>query len=153
MALLSQKLYEKFLKHRTPINEAKYKAYKNLLETIKHKSKKRFHSEKFIKFQGDPKKTWCIMKELISKVKIKKSSLPFKVVIDKTEIRGEKNIANEFNNLCTDIGLKLAKKIPQSSQPFESYMKKVNSEIENKPLSINELKDAFFCKNQQKYRS
>ena len=84
------------------------------------------------------------MKELISKVKIKKSSLPFKVVIDKTEIRGEKNIANEFNNLCTDIGLKLAKKIPQSSQPFESYMKKVNSEIENKPLSINELKDAFF---------
>ena len=93
------------------------------------------------------------MKELISKVKIKESSLPFKVVIDKTEIRGEKNIANEFNNLCTDIGLKLAKKIPQTSQPFESYMKKVNSEIENKPLSINELKDAFFCKNQQKYRS
>ena len=62
MALLSQKLYEKILKHRTPINEAKYKAYKNLLETMKHKSKKRFYSEKFIKFQGDAKKTWCIMK-------------------------------------------------------------------------------------------
>ena len=51
---------------------------------------------------------------------------------------------NEFNNFFTDIGLKLAKKTPESSQPFESHMKKVSSEMENKPLSINELKDAFF---------
>ena len=86
-----QKLYEKFLKHLTPINEANHKAYENLFETIKRKSKKRFYSEKLIKFQGDAKKTWCIMKELIGKVKIKKSSLPFKIVIDKTKILGETN--------------------------------------------------------------
>ena len=85
------------------------------------------------------------MKELIGKVKIKNSSLPFKIIIDKTDILYGKNIANEFSNFFTDIiGLKLAKKIPESSQPFESYMKKVNSEMENKPLSINDLKDAFF---------
>ena len=83
------------------------------------------------------------MNEPIGKDKIKNSSLPFKIVIDKTEILGEKN-SNEFNNFLTDIGLKLAKKIPESSQSFESYMKKVNSEMEYKPLSINELKDAFF---------
>ena len=53
------------------------------------------------------------MKELIGKVKIKKSSLPFKIVIDKTDILGEKNIANEFSNFFTDIGLKHAKKIPE----------------------------------------
>ena len=85
------------------------------------------------------------MKELIAKVKIKNSSLPFKIIIDKTDILYGKNIANEFNNFFTDIiGLKLTKKIPESSQPFESYKKKVNSEMENKPLSISELKDAFF---------
>ena len=77
-----QNLYEKFLKHRTPINEANYKAYKNLFETIKRKSKKRFYSEKLIKFQGDAKKTWCLIKELIGKMKTKKPSLPFKIVID-----------------------------------------------------------------------
>ena len=77
------------------------------------------------------------MKELIGKFKIKKSSLPFKIVTDKTETFGEKNIANEINNFFTDIGVKLAKKIPELSQPFESYMKKVISEMENKPLSIN----------------
>ena len=60
-----QKLYEKFLKHRAPINEANYKAYKSLFQTIKRKSKKRFYSEKLIEFQDDAKKTWCIMKKLI----------------------------------------------------------------------------------------
>ena len=85
-----QMLYEKFLKHNTPINEANYKTYKNLFGTIKRKSKKRFYSEKLIKFQGDARKTWCNMKELTGKVKSKKSSLPFKIVIGKTQITGEK---------------------------------------------------------------
>ena len=79
----------------------------------------------------------------MARSKSKKSSLPFKIIIDKTEILSEKNISNEFNNFFKDIGLKLAKKIPESSQPFESYMKKLNSEMENKFLSINELKDTF----------
>ena len=57
-----QKLYEKFLKHRRPINEANYKANKSLFETIKHICKKRFYSEKLIKVQDDAKKRWCIMK-------------------------------------------------------------------------------------------
>ena len=60
------------------------------------------------------------MKELIGKVKIKKSSLPYAIVIDETEILGEKNRATEFNNFFTDIGLKLAKKIPESSQPLKA---------------------------------
>ena len=58
---------------------------------MKRKSKKRFYLEKLIKFQGDAKKTWCIMKDIIGKVKIKKSSLLFKIVIDKTKILGETN--------------------------------------------------------------
>ena len=31
-----QKLYERFLKKRTPLNERKYKNYKNLFKTIKN---------------------------------------------------------------------------------------------------------------------
>ena len=90
-----------------------------------------------------PRKHGSSWKNFLARSKSKKSSLPFKIIIDKTEILGEKNITNEFNNFFTDIGLKLAKKIPESSQPFESYMKKLNSEMENKCLSINELKDTF----------
>ena len=84
------------------------------------------------------------MKELIGKNKIYKSSFPQKIVIDATEIVGETKIANEFNNFFTNIGPKLAQKIPQPSRPFQSYMKTVNSELENKKVTTNELKEAFF---------
>ena len=87
------------------------------------------------------------MKEIIGKAKIKKSSLLFTAVTDKTDILGETNIANEFNNFCRDIGLKLSRKIPESSQRFESYMKSVSSEMENNPFSISELKQVFFFIN------
>ena len=95
MALLSQPNEKKssMKKHRTSINKANYKAYKNLFEAINRKSKKRFYSEKLMKFQGDAKKAWRIMKKLLGKIKIKKSPLPFKVVTNKTEILGETNIA------------------------------------------------------------
>ena len=51
-----QRLYEKFLKNRTPQNEETYKTYKNLFETIKRRLKKNFYSEKIQKFKGDAKK-------------------------------------------------------------------------------------------------
>ena len=82
------------------------------------------------------------MKELIGKVKINKSSLPSNIVTDKTEVL-VKQTANKFNNFFINIALRLAGKIPES-QPFESYMKNVGSEMEDKPFSINELKDALF---------
>ena len=114
-----QKLYEKFLKHRTQESKQIYKDYKNFFEIIKHKSKKQFYSEKLIKFQHNAKKTWSIMKELIGKNKIYKWSFPQKIVIDTTEIVGETKIANEFNNFFTNIGPTLAQKIPQPSRPFK----------------------------------
>lgn len=83
------------------------------------------------------------MKELIGKVKINKSSLPSNIVTDKTEVL-VKQTANKFNNFFINIALRLAGKIPESSEPFESYMKNVGSEMEDKPFSINELKDALF---------
>ena len=138
-----QKLYEKFLKRRTPENKDTYKSYKNLFEIIKRKSKKNFHSAKLIKIQGDTKKTWCIMKELIGKSGIDKSFFPQKVVIDKTEVVGETKIGNEFNKLVTNLGPKLTQKRPQPLKRFESYMNRGNSETENRTITVNELKEAF----------
>ena len=56
-------------------------------------------------------------------------TFPQKTVIDKTEIVGETEIANEFNDVFTNIGPKLVQKIPQPLKLFESYMNRVNSEM------------------------
>ena len=87
--------------------------YKNPFEMINQKFKKNLYSGKLIKFLGDANKTWCIMKDLIWKSKIDISSFPSKIVIDKTDIVAETEIANEFNNFFIIIGPKLAQKIPQ----------------------------------------
>ena len=86
-----------------------------MFEKRKRKSKKWFYLKKLIKFQGDAKKTYCIMKKIIGQAKSNKFFLPSKIVTDKTEILGETNIAIEFNNFFTNICLKLAKKIPELS--------------------------------------
>ena len=65
-------------------------------------------------------------------VKINKSPPPFKIVTSKTEILCGTDITNELSDFFTDIGLKLDKKILESSLTFESYMKNVRSEMEKK---------------------
>ena len=51
-----QKLHEKFLKHRTILNEEKYKAYNNLFESIKLKSKKSYFSKQILQYKYNTKK-------------------------------------------------------------------------------------------------
>ena len=128
-----QKLYERFLKKHTQQNEQKYKNYKNLFETIKKKAKKIYYS-----------KTWNVMKDIIGKSKIKKTNLPRKLTINKVDVYNKPEIADAFNDFFTNIGQKLASQLPKLSKTFETYMNKVNVLMDSKPLSLNELKEAFF---------
>ena len=104
----------------------------NLFESLKKKAKKKYYSEKISKYKHDAKKTWSIMKELIGKIKPKSSNLPRRITVDKVDIFDERKIANEFNAFFTNIGSKLASKIPNASKTFETYI--------NKPDSIMEIK-------------
>ena len=54
-----QKLYEKFLKKRMKQSETEYRVYKNMFESIKHKSKKSYDSQKIIKYKDNKKKMEC----------------------------------------------------------------------------------------------
>ena len=78
----NQKLYEKFLKKRTKQSETEYKVYKNMFESIKHKSKKSYDSQKIIEYKDNAKKTWNVMKELIGKTRKSEPHLPGKLLIN-----------------------------------------------------------------------
>ena len=92
------------------------------------------------------------MKEIIGKAKhSKKSNFPRKLKIGNKIKTGEDERANEFNKYFADIGPSLAKDIPNSSIPFESFLTRVNTNLPSQSLSINELRDAFFfSENKQK---
>ena len=53
----------KIWKHNTIFNEEKYKAYKNLFESIKRKSKKSYFSKQILQYKNNMKKTWSVMNE------------------------------------------------------------------------------------------
>ena len=82
------------------------------------------------------------MKELIGKIKLKSSNFPRKITVNEV-IFDERKIANKFNSFFTNIGSKLASKIPNASITFEYYINKPDSIKEIKELSMNELKDTF----------
>ena len=84
------------------------------------------------------------MKDIIGKPKIKTANLPRKLTFNKVDVYNKPEIANVFNDLFTNIGQKLASQIQKSSKTFETYINKVDVIMGSKPLSINELKDAFF---------
>ena len=91
------------------------------------------------------------MKEIIGKAKhSQKPNLSQKLKIGNKMNTVENEIANEFNKFFADIGPSLAKNIPKSSIPFESFLKRGNSTMSSQSLSANELKDAFFSENKQK---
>ena len=127
-----QKLYEKFLKKRTKQSETKYKVYKDMFGSIKLKSKKSYYSQKVIEYKENAKKAWNVMKDLIDKTWKSEPHLPGKLLINDQEVSGKEEIANEFNTFFTNIDSGLAKKIPNASRPFESYIKKSRHNHDNK---------------------
>ena len=84
------------------------------------------------------------MKEVIGKSKLIHSTLPRKIFINKNVIFEEKHIANAFNNVFINIGPKLAGDIPKATRSFKSYVRGTNETIKEEPITINELKNAFF---------
>ena len=50
-----------------------------------------------------------------------RSGFPRKLITGNKIKTGEDEIANEFNKYFADIGPSLAKNIPESSMPFESF--------------------------------
>ena len=84
------------------------------------------------------KKTWSVIKEAIGKEKNYQQSLPKKIFVEKKEITDIKSIAENFNRYFTEIGATL------TNLNFHQYLEAYNITQQEKDLTVNELKDAFF---------
>ena len=67
-----------------------------------------------------------------------------KLTLHKVNVYNKLEITDALNDFFTNFGQKLASQIPNSSKSFETYINKVNVIMDFDPLSINELKYAFF---------
>ena len=66
------------------------------------------------------------------------------MLLKKKEVTEIKDIAKEFNNFFMNFGPNLAKKVPNSSNSFTSFLNQTHSIMKKNSLSINQLKEALF---------
>ena len=138
-----QKLYEKFVKRRSPRNENIYKAYKSLFESLKKKSKKNYYTRRLENYQNDIKKSWDVIKEIIGGAKSTKGIFPKRMIIDDQEISDQGKIANCFNRFFVDIIPKLASMISESQTKFDQYLNPHQTFMGEANLTDDELKEAL----------
>ena len=136
-----QKLYCKFLKSRTKESEVIYKAYMNLFEAIRKKSKITHYSKLFAKYRNDIKSTWKIINDIISNTKNKQKDLPEKLVINNTTVIAKQEIAENLNKYFTNNGPNLASKILNKQGDFEKCLPKCKNDT---PLTDEEVRNAFY---------
>ena len=70
------------MKNLSTQNEKIYEDYRKLFEKIITKSKRKYYSENLLQFQGDTRKIWSIMKEVVGNSKLIHSTLPHQIVIN-----------------------------------------------------------------------
>ena len=146
------------MKKRSNETKSAYKLYKKLFESIKWRSKQNYYFEKLLKFRYNSKKKKKKLKEKIivsdektefeSYIKVTKQSS--KLTINKVDVIDETKIAHELNSFFTNIRKNLASKIPNAPALFEYFANESYFSMEIKPLSMNELKDAFHSSKSNK---
>ena len=137
-----QKLYNLFLKNRTPQNERKYKKYAKEFNKLKEKAKINFYSSKIIANETNLKNLWSTMKDIISKNKAKKD-YPKNIIVNGKFITDKKLISEEFNSYFTNVGPNLASKIKKTDQNVLHYLRKFATDFKISEIEQTELKCAF----------
>ncbi len=116
------KLYKQYIKNQSTINKNKYNAYRNKLTHIIRKSKCAYFTEQLRTAQGDTKKTWSVLNNVLGRERIP-------LVLPDYETRPGVELSNQFNNFFVSIGENLANKISQP--PGTSYNQYLTGDYPN----------------------
>jgi len=113
-------LHKKYLKTPSALNENAYKSYRNLYNTLIRKSKKIHLSDKLYRNRKNPKKTWEIFNEAISK---NKSNPKISEIRNGNSVyNSDVDMAEEFNEFFVNVGQNIANSIKTSDIKPEDYL-------------------------------
>ena len=135
------RLYKKFLKNPTPLNQMSYKAYKNKFTHLLRSAKKPYFADKFKESSKNIKETWSIINQLLHKKKSVVKCPPHFSDSGKT-FTDPHEIASKFNDFFVNIGASLAKKIKNPGGSPLDYIDGCFPPFENFDLpDSNEVQD------------
>ena len=130
------KLYKKFIKNPTVLNENEYKRYRNILANVLREAKRLYFKKSFSDSRGNGKETWKVLKEALNS-KNSSAELPNTFVNDDGRTYTNEDIANGFNDYFVSIGESLENSMPAPSSNPISYLRNDNYSTLDEPLSTN----------------
>ena len=102
--------------------QQKFRQYRNNYNRLKRKAKQNYYHELFLQYKHNIKKTWGVIRTLISKNKDKPNiSNSFKLETYETD--DPKIIANGFCEFFTNVGANLSAKIAEPNLQYDTYLK------------------------------
>ena len=121
--------YRKFIKshnkNKTSDLYLKFKRYRDLINTLKRKSQKLFHTDYFQKHLHNAKKAWAGINSILHRKKKQKVSDIFLNVNGKL-VTDQKVVSKLFNNYFVNVADNLAKKIPKPNTKYQDYLRNPN---------------------------
>ena len=130
------KLYSTYKRLPCVRNELNYKTYKCKLQNVLRHAEKRYYHELLVKYSGDSRKSWSIIKDIINKNQKAQVQTTFRLN-DGGIISDKSAIANRFNEFFTNVGPTLAKCIPKVDKEPKSYLcKRIQESLYLAPVSL-----------------
>ena len=129
------------LKNNSPENIDNYQTYRNILKTVLMRAKRQYFMNKFKDNEGNMKKTWKCIGELMGKNK-SDDDAPEQIFDQNRDlISDNKALAEAFNAYFSEIGVKLKNKIqPVNNSPLE-LVENIENEMALDPTNADELKE------------
>jgi len=116
-----------------------FKTYKNKLQTLIRKSKRRHYFLKFENTKNNMRETWKTINSIIGSGKKQSSQSKFKDELGNF-VSNPQDISNRFNNFFVDIGPKLASSIQNTGKNYYDYLSDtMTSSMYMKPIVEMEI--------------
>ena len=114
-------LYKAFLQRRTLESHAVFKTYKNRLINIIRASKKNYYQQRISSYNGDSKKTWQTLKEIMSCQKSKTCVIQ-SLKVENQILSNQTDISNGLNDFFTSVGSNIERNMSPSEIDPASYI-------------------------------
>ena len=120
------KLYAKYRSYKLndplhSIHKSTYTKYNKMLNKMIKNAKYSYYDNEFTKYRNNLKKSWQTINEILNRDR-KNTQSPSFILVNNTKITNKQKMADHFNNYFASIGESLAKKIPNASKSFDSYL-------------------------------
>ena len=141
---IKNRLYRRYSRSKCPEHLLIYQKFRNKLQGNMLRAEKEHYEKILEENQGNLKKSWRILKEVINK---KKSTMSCSKFFINNKLSSDKNkIADSFNNFFINIGPTLAQDIPSDNrEPTEFLKNRVVHSMVLEPVLEEEIFNVVFA--------